>query len=371
MAEKRVRFAGELKVIGMDPSSTGQVKVSKTERLLNLISFMLRSRRPIPFSKIAGHVVGYDDEARLDSIEKRFDRDKAELRNMGIPVEYVDGGSPEASGYIIPLDRFFLGELQLDNVDAVILSMAGRSGAVAMSSPIMKEAFASALRKLAVDSPDVDDMPAERASLMQVSSGHAKVSELLQTICSAVYSRRTIRFSYRGRQDADPQKRRVDPYGLGIDRGEWYLVGYDHAREGTRMFRLSRVVGNVALTGASDASHEFEVPAGFKIEDHLFRQAWDFGDAEPTDVKIKLPRDLALQLRHQSRLQFEFADESEKDESAESSIVILTARAPEKMADWIISLGPDAEIIEPSSIRDVVKEQLQRFAAHYEAEMGA
>ena len=64
-----------------------RVKISKTERLLNLISFMLRTPRPVPFSQIAGHVVGYDDEARIDSIEKRFDRDKAELRNMGIPVK--------------------------------------------------------------------------------------------------------------------------------------------------------------------------------------------------------------------------------------------------------------------------------------------
>ncbi|MEE9394145.1 MAG: WYL domain-containing protein [Planctomycetota bacterium] len=353
----------------MDPSSTGQVKVSKTERLLNLISFMLRSRRPIPFSKIAGHVVGYDDEARLDSIEKRFDRDKAELRNMGIPVEYIDGGSPEASGYIIPLDRFFLGEIKLDTVDAVILSMAGRSGAVAMSSPIMKEAFASALRKLAVDAPEIGEVPAERASLLQVSSGHAKVAELLQTICAAVYSRRTIRFSYRGRQDTDPQKRRVDPYGLGIDRGEWYLVGFDHDREGTRMFRLSRVVGAVALTGASDASFEFEVPKGFRIEDHLFREAWDFGDVDPTEVKIRVPRDLALQLRHQSRLHFKFVDASEDDDEAQSSTLVLSAKAPEKMADWLLSLGPDVEILEPKSIRKVMKDHVARHAAHYQAEL--
>lgn len=158
-----------------------QNKVSKTERLLNLISFMLRSRRPVPFAKIAGHVVGYDDEARLDSIEKRFDRDKAELRNMGIPVEYVDGGSPEASGYVIPRDRFFLREIELDRLDTLILSLAGRSGPVTVGSPLIKEAFSSALRKLAVDAPLTEaEAPAVRASLLQVSSGHAKVTEILR-----------------------------------------------------------------------------------------------------------------------------------------------------------------------------------------------
>jgi proteasome accessory factor B len=347
-----------------------QNKVSKTERLLNLISFMLRSRRPVPFAKIAGHVVGYDDEARLDSIEKRFDRDKAELRNMGIPVEYVDGGSPEASGYIIPRDRFFLREINLDRLDTLILSLAGRSGPVTVGSPLIKEAFASALRKLAVDAPltEADDLPAVRASLLQVSSGHGKVTEILQTICSAVYARRTIAFAYQGRRDADPTKRRVDPYGLGLDRGEWYLAGRCHERDDVRLFRLSRVQGNVNLTGASDAANEFEIPQGFSIEQHLFREDWDYGSAEPTRVELELPRPLALQIRHQSRLRFSFLAGGPDEAETATSRIEVRAASPERMADWILSLGPAVKVLEPETLARVVDERLEAHAALYAEE---
>lgn len=168
---------------------SGPEKVAKTERLLNLISLLLRSRKPVPFAEIAGQVIGYNDEARLDSIEKRFDRDKAELRNMGIPVDYVNTGDADTAGYIIPKDKFFLGKIELDSEDGILLSMAARAAKLSNTSPLMREAFASAMRKLSIDLPALE-MPFEPAPIMQVSSGNAKASANLQTICAAVYAKK-------------------------------------------------------------------------------------------------------------------------------------------------------------------------------------
>src|SRR5204863_5376054 len=64
------------------------VKIAKTERLLNLVAFLLSSRTAVPFSKIKGRVSGYDDDATPEALEKRFDRDKAELRALGVPIVY-------------------------------------------------------------------------------------------------------------------------------------------------------------------------------------------------------------------------------------------------------------------------------------------
>lgn len=344
-------------------------KVSKTERLLNLISYMLRNRSPIPFSEIAGNVVGYDDEARLDSIEKRFDRDKAELRNMGIPVEYVDTGSPETSGYVIPRDRFFLSKLELDSVDAILLSLAGRTGAVRFSSAVLKDAFDSALRKLSIDAPTIEEPEFEPASLLQVSSGNARAGEILQTICNAVYSRRTIRFAYVGRRDEAPRKRTIDPYGLGIAHGEWYVVGRCHQRDAIRTFKLSRIKGNVATPGASDSTNEFDIPVDFRVREYLDHDDWDFGAGESTVVRVRMPRDLASRVVARSPMRA--AIENPESSSDDGVVVRLEARLVDRFISWIASLGPEAEIIEPVELSRSLRFRLEEMLAAYDEEPGS
>ena len=338
-----------------------QAKVTKTERLLNLISYLLRSRLPVPFSEIAGKVVGYDDNARLDSIEKRFDRDKAELRNMGIPVEYEDTGIPETSGYWIPRDRFFLGKIELDTADALILSWAGKRGGIAFSSPLMKDAFASALRKFSIDAPEVADAPVEPASMLQVSSGHAKVSESLQVITAAVCSNRTIRFDYKGRHDEDARRRKVDPYGLGIGRGEWYLVGRCHGRDAPRMFKLARIVSAVRLTGPSDAGPEFQIPDEFDISDHLPSEPWRIPEQEPITVTVSAPTELAEQWERQDDGLYRI-----KKSKGKRSFVELEVRSVEPFLDWVVRQGSEVGLEGPPEVRERLRERLDRMAAVYE-----
>ncbi|MCA9320472.1 MAG: WYL domain-containing protein [Planctomycetes bacterium] len=336
-----------------------RVKVTKTERLLNLISFMLRSPQPVPFSLIAGHVVGYDDEARLDSIEKRFDRDKAELRNMGIPVEYYDSGSPENSGYLIPRDKFFLGRLQLDGGDALLLSLAGRVGTIAFAAPSMKGAFQSALRKLAVDLPEIGDLPAESASMLQVSSGLQRASDVLPVICSAVFGRRRIRFGYAGRKDAKPLKRHVEPYGLGVSDGEWYVVGRDLERDAVRMFKLARIAKTVTFSGASDSGPEFEIPQDFRISERLHRNAWEFGEGETVRVSVCLPRVMGEHLSRQHRATIESTTEHEV-------VLAFDAANPTTLVDQIFSLGPEAKITGPAELVRAAADRLDEMLARYD-----
>lgn len=343
-----------------------RTKVSKTERLLNLISLMLRSRTPVPFADIAGSVVGYNDGARLDSIEKRFDRDKAELRNMGIPIDYVDTGLAETSGYVIPRDKFFLKPLQIDHADALLLTIAGRSGGVSASSPLMRSAFESAIRKLSVDMPEVNQALTETPSVLQISSGHEKAGRVLRTFCAAVYSRRSVRFRYEGRLDEAPKARAIDPYGLGISRGEWYAVGRCQERDAIRMFKLARIVGDVSPIGPSDSSNEFKIPVGFRMDDHLHREPWAFGEGDPVTVRVRLPREVALQMSHQSGLEFKTVSDDDG-----FSLVEFPAKSPARMINWIISLGPDARLLGPDSLIEDLKNRLDQLASLYTVGAGA
>ena len=103
--ERSVDRAGGAGEEGKDP------KVAKLERQLNLVSYLLSARAPVPFSDMRAQVVGYDDEASPDAIEKRFDRDKADLRAIGVVIEYKADDPTGQAGYVIDKQGYFLPEL--------------------------------------------------------------------------------------------------------------------------------------------------------------------------------------------------------------------------------------------------------------------
>lgn len=124
--------------------------IGKTERILNLVSYLLKERRPVPWREIAGKVVGYDDGSDPKSLERRFERDKAALKEMGIPVAYYPPGAHEREGYLIPREACFLDRLELLPHEAALLNLvtelALRKGGTGFSADLM-----SALQKLRFD----------------------------------------------------------------------------------------------------------------------------------------------------------------------------------------------------------------------------
>lgn len=125
-------------------------QISKTERILNLISYLLKERRPVPWREIAGKVVGYDDATDLKSLERRFERDKAALKEMGIHIAYYPPGAHETEGYMIPREACFLDRLELLPHETALLNLVTelvlRKGGTGFSADLM-----SALQKLRFD----------------------------------------------------------------------------------------------------------------------------------------------------------------------------------------------------------------------------
>jgi predicted DNA-binding transcriptional regulator YafY len=140
-------------VRNMGPAEGPVSKISKAERQMNLVSMLLASRIPVPLTSILGSVAGYDDtDVPKDTLEKRFDRDRKELRAIGLDVEYhpLDDG---IGGYTIDRRKNLQRPLKLTPAEATLLSIAGRIGAAATGGGALHEALKSALRKLAVDTP--------------------------------------------------------------------------------------------------------------------------------------------------------------------------------------------------------------------------
>ena len=70
--------------------------------------------------------------------------------------------------------------------------------------------------------------------------------------------------------------RRVDPYHLLFQGGQFYLLGYSHEREAIRVFRLTRIRGKVSY--ATKAEHDFRRPAEFDPRAYANRADWQLGD---------------------------------------------------------------------------------------------
>ncbi len=323
-------------------------KVTKRERVMNLLALLFASRRPIPFSEIAGRVIGYDDKAPFETLEKRFDRDRAELRAIGVSIDYVGSIEGGPGGYVVRRDEVFNRPITLDPDESALLAIAGRVGAAAVGDGTLHEALKGALRKLAVDVPHADAAAeAHQVTVLRAQSGDPRSRDLVAALAEAIGQERRQRFSYLGWNDDREKVRTVSPYGLGMFRGAWYLVGHDHDRNAIRCFKLSRFrSGSADDAGAGRPADA--IPEDFVITDHIPTEA-DAPCAKPVRVTVLLRG-------HPDRANLlpgkVHGVEAHPDGTA--TAVIETARPWALLSAALSSFG-DVVIQEPPDLREAVR----------------
>jgi proteasome accessory factor B len=332
-------------------------KVGKPERLMNVLALLLASRNPVPFSEIAGRVIGYDDGAAPDALEKRFDRDREDLRELGVEVEYVRETAEMSGGYFVRKDAVFLRKIAITNEEAMLLSVAGRVGAAATGGGALFDALQSALRKLAVDTPLVDPAAGPIASLgvLRVDAGDPTSRQLVAGLAESIAKERRLKFRYQGMRDRSARPRRVSPWGLGMFRGAWYLAGFDHERRGIRVFKVARIQGKVAPDSGPRAPED-SVPADFRMEDHVPREAFDVGSSAPETVELRV-------LGPPDRAAFSAGVKPKViSEEGGTSVVSIEVRRPLGLVPWVLSCGGEVEVIRPASLRAAVRQAAEALA---------
>ena len=217
--------------------------VDRIERLTNLLALLLETGEPLSLVQIAGELDGQypePDKARRSA----FERDKSALRDIGVPIETeIVGGGAYAGQTRYRIDRraYELDDLELaaDEVRALQVAVAAaRTGAG-------RDAIWKLGGEVAAERPPVSAVIPDRPEL--------------PTIRAAVASRAPIEFSYRG------VRRTVDPWGLLLRGGFWYVIGHDHDRGEQRTFRVDRIEADDRTVGAVSvgAPGSFERPASF------------------------------------------------------------------------------------------------------------
>jgi predicted DNA-binding transcriptional regulator YafY len=317
----------------------------KLERQLNLAMCLMATTRFLSVDEIADLVPGYAREISPDgegAFRRMFERDKSELRELGIPVQTggVTGWDDEI-GYRIERRDYALPDLHLTPEEAAALGLAARL----WSSATLAEPSASAMRKLRA--AGVDPLPPPAGLEPRVAATEAAFEPCL----AAVREKRALRFDYRRPGQAKAASRSVHPWGVISWRGRWYLVGYDLDREESRVFRLSRMEGAVRATGPAGV---VTVPAGVDLRAAV--QEADPGEPM-TSALVRLRPGSGWALRHSAA------------PAPDADTVRITDRDIGRIADRVVELGADAAPVDAPELAEELRKRLRgALVAHGGAE---
>jgi predicted DNA-binding transcriptional regulator YafY len=307
----------------------------KTERLLNLVICLLATRRPLSAEQIRQAVPGYDRDGD-EAFQRMFERDKNELREIGIPIDVVRDPWEDEPGYRIERESYELPEITLEPDEAAVLGLAAQLWQRAS----LAEAASGALLKLraggvATDQPVGGSMGGSALELRVDTRDPA-----FPALWNAVRDRRVVRFDYRASGSETVRGRTVEPWGVVSRRGRWYLAGFDRDRDAPRAFRLSRITGQVTAVGRPGV---VEVPADVDL-----RAMVAFPD-EPSHERVAVVRvrqGTCEGLRRLAR-----SVRAGGDGWDEAELVFSDA---ERLAGWMASLGSDVEVVGPPDAREAV-----------------
>ncbi|MFB9236362.1 helix-turn-helix transcriptional regulator [Plantactinospora siamensis] len=320
---------------------------TRTERLVNLVICLLSTRRFLTAAQIAATVPGYEhdpDDARdHEAFQRKFERDKAELRELGVPLETGTASAFDTEpGYRIAHREYALPEILLEPDEAAAVGIAARlwqhAGLAAAAS--------SGLAKLRAAGIDVD--PQATLGLEPVVTADPAFAPLT----AAARERRAVTFDYRTPDDDAAAGRRLQPWGVVCWRGRWYVVGHDLDRNATRCFRLSRIVGTVRAQGAPDA---YQPPAGVDLISHV--ASWSGPTEHRGRATVLVRPGRAAGLRRWAR---------EVTPGAAGDRLVLAYADAESLAGTLAGYGPDVRVLDPPEVRDAVIQLLKEAVARHD-----
>jgi len=254
--------------------------MTSTERVLDLLAYLLAARRPVSANKL---FEAFADEysGSAEARDRKFSRDKEQLRDLGIAIVHVPGEEEDEGGYRIDRGAFYLPEIDLTPDERAALFAVG-AAALRSALPLRSE-LAHALTKLRATNSNGE----ERAQPV-IHAGRDRATAFEDLLIRAVADRKRLRLRYSD----DETERLVDPYAFSARRSRFALVGYCHRRKSVRTFYADRVASAARANSSTDRS-DFDVPSDFDPAPHLPIHPWQVRIHPPIDVELEFSADLA------------------------------------------------------------------------------
>jgi proteasome accessory factor BC len=318
----------------------------KLIRQLSLISYLMAERRPVTAPEIRRDVEGYS-VMNEDAFARRFYADRSELEALGIAlaVEKPVDGLVEQENYSLPPENFHLPPIEFSDQELAALHTALQllDGEFAYAEPLRL-----ALQQISWGRPSPLSRPEQSTVALGItgSAGGHEVSSRLAKIETAIFRRKTIVFDYHTMERDDVGTRKVDPYQLLYQGGQFYLVGRSHERDAIRVFRLSRIQGKVGY--ATKAEHDFQRPTDFDPRGYADRIGWQFGDPVGT-AEVWISERIAWQIERHFGRYGEIRPDPDPTRPDDRVFVTRYANTRQLIA-WVLGLGENARIIGPPQL---------------------
>jgi proteasome accessory factor B len=325
------------------------VGISKVERLMNLVIALLSTHSFISAERIRATVYGYGDSPSDEAFSRMFERDKNELRDLGIPLETGRASSFDPTeGYRINRAAYALPPVELTADEAAAVAVATQL----WESPELVTATQGALIKLRAAGVDVEAADVGVAISTTAGMPGLRGSEdVLGILLAAIDSGRAVQFPHRPSRSEPYALRTVEPWGVITYRGRWYVVGHDRDRDAVRTFRLSRIGADVQAVGPAAAVQR---PDGVDLRDIVHRAVSEWPPGAQARIWVADGRATALRRQATEATARSWGDRTGDELSIDMAM-------PDRLAREVAAYGADAVVLEPQSLRDNV---VDRFRAH-------
>jgi proteasome accessory factor B len=359
---------------------------TKLQRWLDIIAYLVGRRLPVSADELMRNVPAYTarwesgDRTVRESVRRSFERDKDELRRLGIPIRTLSYSTPDEpdvqEGYRIDRRDFYLPYLRLVNevsgrqpygersrwaevevaeADAPLALEALRRVADIPAFPLAREAR-SAFRKLAFDL-EAHAFSEAAPVLFVERPGAAELTDRLRVLSDALLARKRVSFRYHGIYRGEATDRTVAGYALLFQHGHWYFIGHDALRADLRVFRVGRMA-DVDANAKAPGTPDYEIPDDFSTDAYVGREAWELGDRDdqPVDARVlfHFPLSLWAERNAHGRL--------ESRTGAGGAVRTFAVQQVNPFLRWVLSLEGEAEILEPPELRAALRELARAIA---------
>lgn len=357
----------------------------KFQRWVDLVTTLLHFRAGLTFDDLAREVPGYRDARDRDaddtvrqSVKRAFERDKAEIKALGIPIDTIGDDGEEDTRYRIRPTDFYLPYLALatprgvehpDRVarygyrelatltfgpDELLAIAEGASRARQLGDPALTADVDSAMRKLAFDLPLDAGLGADEAHIVPPRA--AADPATLRALTDALLARKRVRLVYRAMSSDEASERVVEPWGLFSANAHWYLAAFDLERRALRNFRVSRI-GSVTRENGRTATPDYEIPATFHLREHArVKQPWELGDGDAMEAVVEFRGETGAVVA---------AAALGAPVPGAPDRRTFTVRRADAFARWVLSFAGAAVPLSPPSVVEEFRSQAARTAALY------
>lgn len=312
------------------------------ERLINLGLYLASAREPVTAERIRIDVAGYPAEQDHAAFLRMFERDKDQLRASGFILE-----GDETGAYTLNHAATFAAPIDLTAEETAAVRATGTAMLSDPSFPFPDD-LRLALAKIS-SGVDTDLLP---AAARLADENPARQGAVVASLSSAASRGKRATFEYTNSY-GQSAPHEVEPYGLFLHDGRWYLVGRDAARDEVRTYAVARL-GELSVESARPATPDFERPDDFDVRSFVLLP-FQYGPAGD-EFQAELRFDATAIWRAESLC----AGQGELSDGGDGELAWrVRARSPERLLRFAIENGPGIRVVGPASVTAALRAGLE------------